>query len=87
MATKAPPQTLNQLRLGITILAGFVGNYMGIREKAANDALWDTHFRAQWAARAGAQHAKLAAERAKLPETIPAEIPAELHDLYKTFKQ
>lgn len=73
------PKSFSQLRLFASFCAMAAGGWVGQAQKRENDALWQAHFRAQWAARAAAQEAA----KPKVATEVPEIIPAELHGVYK----
>lgn len=85
MSSKAAPKTFNQLRNFTVFSIAFVGNFQGYFQKRENDALWDKHFRGQWAAKAAidAEAARIAKGPPK--EGLPEGVPEELGDLVRAL--
>lgn len=90
-AAKVAPKTLNQFRNFSYIVVAWFGFNKGFREKTANDAEWVAHqqqVRQQNVERYQAAHALEEAKRdAALEKTVPAMVPADMHELYKEMEK
>ncbi|KAI5690229.1 hypothetical protein MNV84_04389 [Leishmania braziliensis] len=88
---KVAPKTLNQCRNVSYMVVAWLGFNKGFREKSANDAEWVAHqqrVRQENVERyQAAQAMAKAREDAELEKTVPAMVPADLHELYKDMEK